>query len=44
MASALAGYRDGTLSLSQLEVAIEMREEFERDFKGAGASDSYIFN
>ncbi|KAF2455229.1 P-loop containing nucleoside triphosphate hydrolase protein [Lineolata rhizophorae] len=40
MASALAGHKDGRLSLPQLKVAIAMREEFERDFKGAGAIES----
>jgi hypothetical protein len=37
MASAVARHQDRTLLLPQLEVAIRMREELERDFKEAGA-------
>ena len=40
MASAIARHQEKRLSLPQLEAAITMREEFERDFKGSGAVES----
>jgi len=40
MASAVARHQGRRLSLPELEAAIAMREEFERDFKGSGAVES----
>jgi len=40
MAAALAKKNDKRLSFPELEAAIIMREEFEKDFKGAGAIEN----